>query len=270
MKDKAHAIIGSAHIIPAGSCSSEERNSYTFFMARTAARKADQYQFNPSYQPVTGFRFETTEYIRPVTTNQARFVKSMKNSTFTFASGVAGCGKSLLALHTAVELVNSKGSAIDRIVYIRPNVGVKDEDGIGFLKGSLLEKVWPLAAPALDNLVEFMTEGQAKAAFEYEKIVPVVVSLIRGRSLKNSFVIVDEAQNISVNGLKAVLTRIREGSKLVVIGDVEQADLSSFDGRNGLADAFTRFAGLDDFSFIQFEKSDIQRHPMIASILERY
>jgi phosphate starvation-inducible protein PhoH and related proteins len=233
-------------------------------MARSTRKPVEQVEY------VNTFRFDTTDYIRPVTTNQARFVKSMKNHTYTIASGVAGCGKSLLALHTAVELVNNKNSPIERIVYIRPNVGVKDEDGIGFLKGTLLEKVWPLAAPAMDNLVEFMTEGQARAAFEYEKIVPVVVSLIRGRSLKNSFVIVDEAQNISVNGLKAVLTRIKEGSKLVIIGDIDQADLSSFDGKNGLADAFVRFQGLEDFAFIQFQKEDIQRHPMIAAILERY
>jgi phosphate starvation-inducible PhoH-like protein len=167
-------------------------------------------------------------------------------------------------------MINAPENGLERIIYVRPNVGVKDERDVGYLKGSLLEKIWPLAAPVLDNLITFMSEGDAKAAIENEHIIPTVVSLIRGRSFRNSLIIVDEAQNISINGLKAVLTRVAENSKVVVIGDLGQADLGELSAPNGLADALHRFVGLDDVAITRFEPEDIQRHAIIQHVLSRY
>lgn len=214
--------------------------------------------------------FRTYTLIRPATENQRAFVKNIKRNTITIADGVPGCGKTLLALHTAIAMINAPENELERIIYVRPNVGVKDERDVGYLKGSLLEKIWPLAAPVLDNLITFMSEGDAKAAIENEHIIPTVVSLIRGRSFRNSLIIVDEAQNISINGLKAVLTRVAENSKVVVIGDLGQADLGELSAPNGLADALHRFVGLDDVGIIRFEPEDIQRHRIIQHVLSRY
>jgi len=214
--------------------------------------------------------FRTHTLIRPATENQRAFVKNIKRNTITIADGVPGCGKTLLALHTAITMINAPENGLERIIYVRPNVGVKDERDVGYLKGSLLEKIWPLAAPVLDNLITFMSEGDAKAAIENEHIIPTVVSLIRGRSFRNSLIIVDEAQNISINGLKAVLTRVAENSKVVVIGDLGQADLGELSAPNGLADALHRFVGLDDVAITRFEPEDIQRHRIIQHVLSRY
>ena len=214
--------------------------------------------------------FRTHNLIRPATENQRAFVKNIKRNTITIADGVPGCGKTLLALHTAITMINAPENGLERIIYVRPNVGVKDERDVGYLKGSLLEKIWPLAAPVLDNLITFMSEGDAKAAIENEHIIPTVVSLIRGRSFRNSLIIVDEAQNISINGLKAVLTRVAENSKVVVIGDLGQADLGELSAPNGLADALHRFVGLDDVAITRFEPEDIQRHRIIQHVLSRY
>ena len=214
--------------------------------------------------------FRTHTFIRPATENQRAFVKNIKRNTITIADGVPGCGKTLLALHTAITMINAPENGLERIIYVRPNVGVKDERDVGYLKGSLLEKIWPLAAPVLDNLITFMSEGDAKAAIENEHIIPTVVSLIRGRSFRNSLIIVDEAQNISINGLKAVLTRVAENSKVVVIGDLGQADLGELSAPNGLADALHIFVGLDDVAITRFEPEDIQRHRIIQHVLSRY
>lgn len=223
-----------------------------------------EYDFNPRIS------IKTHTHITAKTSNQARFVKSLKNNTITFGYGDPGTGKSLLALYNGVSFINNPSSPIERIIYIRPNVGVKNERDVGFLKGSLLEKLYPLAAPALDNLIEFMSESDSKAMVEFERIVPLTVALIRGRSFRNSFIIIDEAQNISIDGLKACITRISEGSKMAIIGDVDQADLSELICENGLSDGITRFAGLDNLGIIRFDKTDIQRHPIISDVLSRY
>jgi phosphate starvation-inducible PhoH-like protein len=224
-------------------------------------------------QPVesTKGKISTISYIKPKTINQSLFVKSIKRNTITIGFGCAGTGKSLIALHEAVKLINSESSEINKIFYIRANVSMSQEKDLGFLPGGLIEKILPLAYPVLDNLIEFIEEGTAKYLIESGRIEILPVSMVRGRSFKNAIVIVDEAQNCIGSTIKALLTRISQNSKMILIGDIKQCDLDIKYGlNNGLLDAVHRLQGVEDVGIVQFNRQDIQRHTIISHILERY
>lgn len=220
--------------------------------------------------PVQTFQrnIQTTRLIKPQNLSQKAYTKSIKNNLITIAHGAAGTGKSLLALHQAIVLLNQDSSPINRIIYLRANVSMAQEDSLGYLPGTLNEKILPLAWPVLDNLIEFMPESQAKYLIDNNLIEVLPISMVRGRSFANTFVIVDEAQNLVPSSFKAILTRISYGSKLVICGDTTQCDLEHRD--SGLIDAVNRFQDVEDIGIIQFQPSDVVRHPIIPQILERY
>ena len=227
-------------------------------------KKAAKYITEGSYTPA---KIETQAFIKPATLNQQRYVKSLLGNTVTLAHGVAGVGKSLLALHTGVCLINSPKSDIERIVYVRANVGVREEKDIGAVPGELIDKAMMLSYPIVDNLSEFMQQGQIKALFEYGKIQVFPISLLRGRSLANTFLIVDEAQNLSLHGIKTATSRISHGSKLVLMGDCGQSDLKGYDGLLGrLCDVMQ---GAPDVGVVRFVEEDIVRHPILAELMKR-
>lgn len=212
-------------------------------------------------------KVETTKFIRPGNFNQKQYVKSMLTNTVTIATGAAGVGKSLLALHSAIGLMNHPDSPIERIVYVRANLGIKDEESLGAMPGEMEDKTAHLTYPVRDNLCEFMQKGQVDALFEYEKITVLPVSYLRGRSLANTFVIVDESQNLRMKSIKAALTRISHGSKLALIGDTDQSDLPDLDRAFELT--ASRLDALDDVGVIRFVRDDIMRHPLLKDMLER-
>ena len=217
--------------------------------------------------PYKHSKIQTKKLIKPRTLNQSMFVESLKNNKITFGIGAAGCGKSLLAIHTGIVELNSEASPIEKIIYVRANVGCDDENDIGALPGELQDKVTPLAYPVYDNCREFMEDSAVKCLFEFEKIEVLPVAYLRGRSFANCFVIVDEAQNLTKTGMKTILTRMSHGSRLVLIGDPEQCDLR--EDRDMLWRVGVALSDIDSIGFIPFGKEDILRDNLIHPILEK-
>jgi phosphate starvation-inducible PhoH-like protein len=171
---------------------------------------------------------KTHTLVEPCNPAQKQFVKSIKNKSniITIALGCPGTGKTLLALQTAIHLYNNPHYDIERIIYVRPNVPVYEEEKTGTLPGGLIEKLWHLCYPLLDNLPNIVSEADARSLIETETIEISNVADLRGRSFSNSVLILDECQNATYKGLKTALTRIGENTKCIMIGDPEQSDLS--------------------------------------------
>jgi phosphate starvation-inducible PhoH-like protein len=213
-------------------------------------------------------KIQTTTYIKPVNESQRKMIQSIKNNTISLVSGQAGTGKSLCALYEGIRLVNSEYSDIKKIFFIRANVGMPLDSGIGFLPGDKASKILPLAYPVLDNLIEFMEEGKAKFIIEKEIIEVLPISMVRGRSFANSYVIVDEASSMTSHMIKAALTRISHGSKMVFLGDTGQIDIAD-KAKSGYQSIINRLSDCPDVGIIKFNKNEVVRHPIIAPILER-
>lgn len=211
---------------------------------------------------------ETTVHIKPLNEKQRHYIDSIKYNDLTLVLGCAGTSKTLLALYTAVQLINNPNSPIEKIIYVRANIDTYGERDIGALTGDANEKLVPrLAMPVIDNLAEFMKEGQIKALFEFEKIVVTPLQFIRGRSLNRSIIILDEAQDLLKHSLIKVITRLGHGSKLIVAGDPDQSDLGY---KNTIMhDVALRLQGIPGIGSIFFDKSDIVRHPLLGEILTR-
>lgn len=216
---------------------------------------------------------KTTTLIKPKTVNQAAYIRSIKNNIITLAHGSPGTGKTLLALHTAVQLLNDENSNIEKIIYIRSNVGMSQERDLGAMPGGFGDKVSLLALPVLDNLIEFMDETQAKflVSEECNKLEVTTISYLRGRSLNNAIIIVDESQNCTPDTIKTILTRLGVSSKLVLLGDRKQRDLAAkYCTLDGLGDAITRLYDIEGVGVVEFTPDDCQRNEIIPAILARY
>jgi len=211
---------------------------------------------------------KTKELIKPCTNNQHKFVQSMKKNKYTFGVGMAGCGKTLLALYQGICEINNPNSMVEKIYYVRANIdGCDEEVEIGSMPGELGEKVSHLAMPIYDNCREFMNDSDAKALFDFGKIEVLPLIYLRGRSFANSFVIVDEAQNLSKGKVRTALSRLSHDSKMVLIGDPNQCDLRN-DER-----AFLRASQIlhndEDIGCVYFDASDCLRNDSIGRILEK-
>ena len=206
---------------------------------------------------------------KAATWRQEEMWKAIDTNTITIAHGAAGTGKTLVALWKGLQGV--KDGKYERVYYVRSDVGVEFQRGRGALPGDFSEKVRPLLGPVLDNLtVMYRSNGAAEYIINKEIVTPILLEDIRGRSLNNAFVILDEAQNLLPSHCKTVLTRLGSGSKLCMIGDTRQADLDVFERSNGLLDATYRLRDLREVAIVQFDKSDIVRNSVIAEVLDRY
>ncbi|MEQ1825321.1 MAG: PhoH family protein [Pirellula sp.] len=203
--------------------------------------------------------------IRPKTEGQAKYVEAIRQHDMTFCIGPAGCGKTYLAVATAVEALKSK--VIRKIVLVRP--AVEAGESLGYLPGDLHEKLNPYLRPLLDAINEMVDFDQAKFLREQDLIEVIPLAYMRGRTLNQAFVILDEAQNATVAQMKMFLTRMGEGSKIVVSGDISQVDLPS-GVTSGLRDAVQRLQGIPGISFIRLSESDIVRHPLVGRIVAAY
>lgn len=218
------------------------------------------------------YRIETNVFIKPVTATQRDFVKSIKANDVVVAIGPAGTGKSLLSLHTAVQLLNNEWSSIEKIVYVRAAVNSDQEkDVLGILPGGYEEKIMPLCYPVLDNMSKFVPNPLVKYILEKGIIEVMPTSMMRGRSFSNTFLLIDEASNISPAGIKTALTRLGEGSKMVIIGDPTQKDTKGIeDGLSDLAFRLRVKGDIEGVDLIQFSTEDIVRHHLIARVLDLY
>lgn len=204
-----------------------------------------------------------------LTWRQEEFWNLMKKNTVTLAAGVAGSGKTLIALHFGLYGVAS--GDFDKVYYVRSDVGVEYQRGRGALPGEMSDKIAPLVAPVYDNLPCIMkSHGAAEYLLNKKIIEPVLLEDIRGRSLNGAFIVVDESQNFLPSHCKTVLSRVGKDSKICLIGDTKQTDLEVFRRENGLADAIYRLRNLSDVGIVEFQKEDIVRNSVIAHILDRY
>jgi len=182
------------------------------------------------------------------------------------AHGSAGTGKSALAMMSAIKALSEK--RIEKIILCRPAIGVSEEEH-GFVPGTLLDKVRIWVTPLLEFLGEYYSTKDLEDMLEREVIEIVPIMLIRGRNFKNCYVILDEAQNISVSAIKSVMTRLCENSKLIITGDNAQSDRKT--GENGLfvfKNLLHKHGGLDNIAEVEFTHADTQRHPIVADILK--
>ena len=182
----------------------------------------------------------------------------------TFAVGPAGTGKTLIATLHAIKAF--KQGLVEKIVITRPNVAVDDKD-IGYLPGDILKKMTPWMMPVLDVFAEFYSPIEIQTMLEENIIEMVPIAFIRGRTFKNSYILVDEAQGTTPNSLLSILTRIGEGSQMVVTGDLAQSDRGK---DNGLADFLQRFESSKCIDVIQFARQDVERHPVVKELLGIY
>jgi phosphate starvation-inducible protein PhoH and related proteins len=204
--------------------------------------------------------------IFPKNDNQQKMLDSIQNNHITFVNGFAGTGKTLLSVYSAIMMLEAR--QIDQIVYIKPNVDMQGERGIGFLKGEIEEKLAPLLLPLLDNLKVFCSPTKARYLVDKGIIKVELLEYLRGRSLDRTFVIFDEAQNCRPHGVLTALTRMTDDSRIVVMGDLMQCDIELWD--NGLRDAFSRYVGCKSVGFVKFEDHQwIYRNSFIKDILKR-
>ena len=201
------------------------------------------------------------------TPRQVHYVEALRddNLDLIFGVGPAGTGKTYLAVASAVEAL--KQEQYDRIIVTRPAVEAGEK--LGYLPGDLAEKVDPYLQPIWDAFRSQMSESDLKARRERRTIEVAPLAFMRGRTLSNAFVIVDEAQNATVLQMKMVLTRLGEGSKMVVTGDPSQVDLMRSD-QSGLAHAISILENIRGVEVIRFASQDIVRHRLVAHIVEAY
>ena len=204
--------------------------------------------------------------VRPKTAGQKRYVDAVRDHTITFAIGPAGTGKSYLAVALAVQALQSK--RVSRIILTRP--AVEAGERLGFLPGDMMAKVDPYLRPLYDALFDMLDPEAVTRLMEKGIIEVAPLAYMRGRTLNDSFIILDEAQNTTAEQMKMFLTRLGFGSKIVVTGDVTQIDLPEGRGRSGLKVVREILEGVNDLSFVDLGSGDVVRHRIVQDIVNAY
>lgn len=201
--------------------------------------------------------------IKPQNNNQARLMEALATHSLTLAVGPAGTGKTYLAISAAVEALEA--GTVDRIVLSRP--AIEAGESIGFLPGDLHEKMAPYLRPLYDALNDRIGGKRLKQHLQDGTIEIAPIGYMRGRTLNNAFVVIDEVQNCTYGQLKMLLTRLGWHSTMVLTGDPDQSDL--LPGMSGFADIAKKLDGIKGIAVIQLEATDVVRHPLVASMLTR-
>ena len=203
--------------------------------------------------------------IRPKTLGQKEYVNQIKDHAITFGVGPAGTGKTYLAVAMAVKAF--KAREITRIILTRPAVEAGEK--LGFLPGDLQDKVDPYLRPLYDALFDMLGTEKYQALFEKQLIEVAPLAYMRGRTLDDAFIILDEAQNTSPEQMKMFLTRMGAGSRVVVTGDVTQIDLPD-KAKSGLVDALSVLKDIGGISIVHFSEKDVVRHRLVQEIIKAY
>ena len=197
--------------------------------------------------------------------SQIQYMEQIRDHDLTIGVGPAGTGKTYLAVASAVEALEN--DLVDRLILVRP--AVEAGERLGFLPGDLAQKIDPYLRPMYDALFEMMGQQKVAKCMERNIIEIAPLAYMRGRTLSDAFIILDEAQNTTIDQMKMFLTRIGFGSKAVVTGDITQVDLPK-DKTSGLRHALKILVDIDDVGVTQFQKGDIVRHPLVKKIVHAY
>jgi phosphate starvation-inducible PhoH-like protein len=202
--------------------------------------------------------------VRPKTAGQKRYVDAISNNVITFGIGPAGTGKSWLAVAMAVRSLQAK--QVQRIILTRP--AVEAGERLGFLPGDLMAKVDPYLRPLYDALYDMLDPEGVQRLLEKQIVEVAPLAFMRGRTLNNSFIILDEAQNTTPEQMKMFLTRIGFGSRVVVTGDITQVDVPA--GKSSLFGLERTLRGIDGLGFVRLTGADVVRHKIVADIVAAY
>jgi len=203
--------------------------------------------------------------VQPRSINQRRYVEAIEQNDMVFSVGPAGTGKTYLAVAMAVAAFNAK--RIGRIVLVRP--AVEAGERLGFLPGTLQEKVDPYLRPLYDALYDLLDPDRVDKMLEKNMIEVAPLAFMRGRTLNDAFIIMDEAQNTTVEQMKMFLTRMGNNSKAVITGDITQIDLPN-PRKSGLLDAINVLNGVEGIVFCHFDDGDVVRHPLVQRVVRAY
>ncbi|MBC8548530.1 MAG: PhoH family protein [Candidatus Brocadiales bacterium] len=209
--------------------------------------------------------FTIGQTIRPKTEGQARYIKAIMDNDLVFCIGPAGTGKTYLAVSLALSTM--KSGYLKKIILARP--AVEAGERLGFLPGDIQAKVNPYLRPLYDALADMIDVGLVKKYIENDLIEVLPLAFMRGRTLNDSFIILDEAQNCTIKQMKTFLTRFGIRTKVVVTGDITQVDLPSSE-KSGLVDVQERLKGVSGVDFVYLTRKDIVRHRLVRDIVEAY
>ncbi|MGE5545538.1 MAG: PhoH family protein [Solirubrobacterales bacterium] len=242
-------------------------------MAKRAQRNAQQSKSDPvvalypveaEWTPLDGEPHRDQSYVRkvrPQSEGQQRLIQAIRSHNLSVALGPAGTGKTYLAISAAVEAFEE--GTVSRIILSRP--AVEAGESLGFLPGDLQEKLAPYLRPLYDALSDRLGGKRLRALLADGSIEIAPIAYMRGRTLNNAFVVIDEAQNCTYGQIKMLLTRLGWHSTMVLTGDPDQSDL--LPGLSGLAEIATRLRSLPEVAVVDLDEADIVRHPLVASML---
>jgi phosphate starvation-inducible protein PhoH and related proteins len=208
--------------------------------------------------------FDEIQFKNPA---QKRFYNTISKKDITFCIGPAGCGKTYLSVHRALRELGDKTSPIDGIVIVKPLVEAAGEK-IGFLPGDVEEKTAPFMMSFYYNMEQIIGKQRLQVLKDSNTIQVIPLAFMRGITLSNKLVILDEAQNATPEQIKMFVTRIGENSKYIITGDLEQSDIKKH--QSGLEDAIKRFAGVHGVGLASFKEKDVVRHSLVRRLLKRY
>lgn len=243
------------HLIKTGSLSTKDVK-----MLLAGRGKADS---NPPSQAITVYAQK--KVIQPSTRGQLKYIETMLKNDLTFCVGPAGTGKTYLAVAIAVSMLKKK--QIRRIILARPAVEAGEK--LGFLPGDLQAKVNPYLRPLFDALEDMMDFGQMRKFMELDVIEIIPLAFMRGRTLNDSVIICDEAQNTSALQMLMVLTRLGLGSKMIITGDITQIDLPKGQ-KSGMVEAIERLRRIKGIGYVKLAQRDIVRHKLVQNIVRAY
>ena len=218
----------------------------------------------PKNEPAPVLNFKRRQ-IAGKTAAQMAYLRAMVSHDIIFGVGPAGTGKTYLAVAAAVDFLERH--LVERIILTRP--AVEAGERLGFLPGDLSQKIDPYLRPLLDALNEFLGAERVARLYEKEMLEIAPLAFMRGRTLNNAFVILDEAQNTTTEQMKMFLTRIGFGTKAVITGDLTQIDLPNHQ-LSGLKEAWKILGKIPEIARVEFSKKDVMRHPLVAKIIKAY